>query len=469
MLPGRVIVLDVGKTLAKLSLWTEDCLRVDSRDRYNARVESAGHCFLDTEGIERWMVGVLAEFARMGPVTAIVPVAHGAAAAVVRGGRLACPVRDYEEPVEPTVRSDYERQRDSFARTGSPALPDGLNLGMQLHCLEREHPEILCGDARILTWPQYWAWRLCGVAAAEVSSLGCHTDLWYPGARRPSDLAISRGWAERLPPLRRADEVLGTLSEEWVSRTGLSREVRVYCGMHDSNASLLAARSCPEIAGREATVIATGTWFVAMRTPTGHLTPDLAALPQSRDCLVNVDVFGQPVPSARFMGGRELELLGGLDGATPEALLAALPAVLAAESMVLPTWVSGVGPYPNAPGRWLAEPDDPAARGVAAALYAALMTDTSLELIGARDRLLVEGRFGASPLFMQALATLQRDAAVLVNGGSEAGVAIGALRLVDPTVAPPAGTLERIAPLAADLAEYKRRWCSAIGSAGRVP
>ena len=27
-------------------------------------------------------------------------------------------------------------------------------------------------------YPQYWAYRLTGVLANEVTSLGCHTDLW---------------------------------------------------------------------------------------------------------------------------------------------------------------------------------------------------------------------------------------------------------------------------------------------------
>lgn len=29
-------------------------------------------------------------------------------------------------------------------------------------------------------YPQYWALRLTGIAANEVTSLGCHTDLWNP-------------------------------------------------------------------------------------------------------------------------------------------------------------------------------------------------------------------------------------------------------------------------------------------------
>ncbi len=456
MLPGRVIVLDVGKTLAKLSLWSEEGRLIEEHERYNARVESGGRHALDTEGIERWVEQMLRHVARGGPVSAIVPVAHGAAAAVLRAGRLACPVADYEDPVPLKLRAAYDGQRDVFALTGSPALPEGLNLGVQLYRLEQEQPGLLTGDACIVTWPQYWAWKLSAVAACEVSSLGCHTDLWRPGEGGPSAIARERGWFARLAPLRRAGERLGSLSEEWALRTGLSAEVGIYCGVHDSNAALLAARGFADTAAEEVTVISTGTWFVAMRLSQAAAV-DWAALPESRDCLVNVDVEGRPIPSARFMGGRELERIGGLGAADAQAAVQALPEVLETGAMALPGWVPGVGPYAQSRARWLHEPRNPAARAAAAGLYAALMTDTCLELIGSSGSLIVEGRFASTDVFVRALAALRSDAQVLVNRAEQSGVPYGALRLLDPTVRPP-GTLQRIAPLEADLTPYKARW-----------
>ena len=416
-----------------------------------------GRRWLDTEGIERWLLDALTQFAQCGPVAAIVPVAHGAAAALVRDGRLACLVSDYEDPIPGDLRVTYDAQRDSFALTGSPALPDGLNLGAQLYRLEQERPELLSAHTCIIPWPQYWGWRLSGVAASEVSSLGCHTDLWRPGEGGPSSLARTRGWAQRLAPLRRAQEMLGQLREDWAARTGLSNAVQIYCGLHDSNAALLAARAFPQVAGRETTVVSTGTWFVAMRM-SGMVAPcDLAALPESRDCLVNVDVEGRPVPSARFMGGRELELIGGLDVSAPAEVSKALSQVIETRTMALPGWVPGVGPYPQAQARWSGEPRGAASRAAAGALYAALMTDASLDLIGGRERVIIEGRFASVEVFVRALAALRPDTQVLINNDQEGGVPFGALRLVDPTLAAH-GSLQRVSPLGVDLSNYKLRW-----------
>jgi sugar (pentulose or hexulose) kinase len=264
-------------------------------------------------------------------------------------------------------------------------------------------------------------------------------------------MAKARGWAEKFAPLVRAGDVVGTLKPELARLTGLSPGVQVLAGLHDSNAALLAARGFPEIAANEATVLSTGTWFIAMRSPVGPV--DLAALPEARDCLVNVDVAGRPVPSARFMGGREIELLGeridvaGTDG---------LAEVLIDNAMVLPSQVSGCGPFPSAFGRWINPPADPTARRAAVCLYAALMADTALDLIGAKDRLLIEGRFVGSELFTRALATL-RPGTQVYTASAEADLSFGALRLAVPGLAPQ-GALTPVAPLERNLFAYRAEW-----------
>ncbi len=459
---GRAtIVLDVGKTLAKLSLWSPDGAMIERRVRANARTETGTYIALDAAGIEAWMAETLRDFAKLADVGAIIPVGHGAAAAIIRDDRLACPPLDYENAMPADLRTRYEAERDAFSNTGSPRLPDGLNLGAQIFRLEALDPDLARGT-QILPWAQYWSWLLCGVAASEVTSLGCHTDLWNPLTGVPSKLAERRGWAGRLAPLHGAGEVLGTLTPAWIARTGLPADTEVHCGLHDSNAALLAARGFAEIADSESTVLSTGTWFVAMRSPKDAASMDASRLHEARDCLINVDAFGKPIPSARFMGGREIETLIGLDtrriDIAPDqpALLAALPDVLASGAMVLPSFAPGFGPFPHGRGRWIAEPDDPVARRAAVSLYAALVADASLSLIGTRERLLIEGRFAEGQVFVRALAALRPDLRVY-TGKAHNDVSYGALRLLDAKL-PPAEPLELVQPLGVDLAPYRDQW-----------
>lgn len=463
---GTYVVVDIGKTLSKVTLWTRDGRMVDRQVRPNVACEKDGVRCLDAEGIGRWLRMSLGNWAGH-PVEAIVPVAHGAGfAAIGDDGLLFAPL-DYEQPIPQEVMAAYRAQRDPFTITGSPALPDGLNLGAQVWWMAQRHPQAMA-RATLLPWAQYWAWFLSGRAVSEVTSLGCHTDLWNPSEACFSPMAQRLGWAERFAPVVGAGDVIGVLRPELASETGLPATTQVLAGLHDSNAALLAARGFAEIAGNEATILSTGTWFVAMRL-TGESVP-AAMLPEARDTLVNVDAYGAVVPSARFMGGREIETVIQIDTRRVDIrpdqprLMEAVPGLLARGTMMLPTLAPGFGPFPNGDARWLDAPAEWTgswyARRAAMCLYAALVADTALGLIGSRGRLLIEGRFAEAEVFVRALAALRPETQVFVANAHN-DVSFGALRLIDPSLEP-SGELRRIDPLGGDLDAYRSRWRDAV-------
>lgn len=455
---GSIITVDIGKTTSKVTLWSRAGTLLDRQTRANSACESEGLRRLDAEGIGAWLIEALGGYSAH-PVEAIVPVAHGAGVAALKDGVLAFPPLDYEQALPPEIMAEYRAERDDFALTGSPALPDGLNLGSQLFWLDRLCPKAM-EIATLLPWAQYWAWFLGGEAVSEVTSLGCHSDLWNPSNGDYSPLAKRWGWNRRFAPLVKASKPIGTLRPELAEKTGLSPKVLILAGLHDSNAALLAARGFPEIADHEATVLSTGTWFIAMRLARGDV--DLAAMPEMRDCLMNVDAFGQPVPSSRFMGGREIEKLietGSsridIDSDQP-ALLNEIAPVLSGNAAVLPTLAPGCGPFPEHRHSWLNRPEDILQRRTAAGLYAALVADTALDLIGSKDRLLIEGRFAQAQVFVRALAGL-RPGTRIYTANAENDVSFGALRLIDPGLTPQ-GELLLVEPLEIDLSEYKTSW-----------
>jgi len=458
-----VVVLDVGKTLAKLTLWSTDCVLLDRATRPNERkLSRRGYPTLDVEGIEAWMISTLKSFSGQGSIRAIVPVAHGAAGVILAADGSYVEPLDYEAALPDELYKQYLAQRDPFKETGSPALPCGLNLGAQLHWLEAILPDVL-HDAVFVTWPQFWAWRLSGVAATEVTSLGTHTDLWRPFQGTPSGLARRRGWAQRFAPLHRAWDKLGPVTCFWRERCGLPENCQVVCGIHDSNADLLAVRA--QIGNRDHTVLSTGTWFIAMRSCPER--SDFGGLQEDRDCLVNVNAFNVPVPSARFMGGRETELLEEgiqIDPALQEdALLRRAAELVKTGVFALPAFQKGVGPYPRLEGRWIGRPDDQIGRRAAAGLYLALMADTSLTLIDSRERLVVEGRFIADPVFARALASLRPGQSVHLAPSSNS-LCYGAIGLVAPETVPESELVE-VKPLPFAIAAYTSRWREQLASA----
>ncbi|MCU0910250.1 MAG: carbohydrate kinase, partial [Rhodobacteraceae bacterium] len=308
--------------------------------------------------------------------------------------------------------------------------------------------------ARVVTYPQYWGFRLTGVAACDVSSLGCHTDLWAPEARGFSALVDRLGLAGRMAPARAASDVLGPILPDVARRTGLPPATPVLCGIHDSNASLL-----PHLMARQPpfSVVSTGTWVVAMCVGGRRV-----ALDPERDTLINVSAFGDPIPSARFMGGRAFESIAGRD--PPPAAEADLAAVLAGGIMLLPAVVPGSGPFQGRPARWLGD-EPPAGSGVrtaAASFHAALMTATCLDLAGHEGPVVVEGPFARNAAYCAMLAAACGCA--VVPSADATGTSHGAALLALPAgarlTAPPAP-----APAAAPpaMAAYAAAWREAAG------
>ena len=70
---------------------------------------------------------------------------------------------------------------------------------------------------------------------------------------------------------------------------------------------------------------------------------DIDNLDPSRDCLANIDAFGRAVPSARFMGGREFEMLTS----PREPSEATIRDILWNEVLLLPSVVENSGPFPG--------------------------------------------------------------------------------------------------------------------------
>ncbi|PTT89389.1 L-fuculose kinase, partial [Pelomonas sp. HMWF004] len=255
--PGTV-VLDIGKTNAKLTLIDAAGATLAERRTPNTVRRDGPYPHHDTERLWAWMLAQLRELSKLAHIRAIVPVTHGATAALVDEAGLVLPVLDYEHPLPNAECAAYDTLRPAFADSGSPGLPAGLNLGRQLAWLQARHPADFARATQLLMYPQYWAWRLCGVAASEVTSLGCHTDLWQPSEGRFSALVERQGWVPLFPPRREAWARLGVLRPELAADTGLPADCEVVCGIHDSNASLLRHLLTLPSSGA-CTVLSTGT------------------------------------------------------------------------------------------------------------------------------------------------------------------------------------------------------------------
>jgi len=442
-----IAVFDVGKTNAKIAL-VDPALgqEIWSARRPNEVVEREAGRELDVIAIERWLLEVLREAPERPRVAAIVPIAHGAAAVLVDHDGVVLAAPDYEDPRFDTVAEEYAPLRDPWSSTFSPNLPHGLNLGRQLFYLQTRRPDVFARTAQILTYPQYWSWRLSGVMSTEVTSLGTHTDLWRPHDQTYTQLARKQGWARRMPSMRNASDRLGRIRDGVAAATGLPASCEVACGIHDSNASYLRFLMDRE---REVfTVVSSGTWTIVM-TNRG----DLRRLREDRDMLANVNAFGAPVATARYMGGREYEVIaGGAEEPTVDAVIE----VISQGVIALPSFATA-GPYAGRPGRIEGDESLVGSRRTAlATLYSALMTAQLIESLGAAGEIFVDGPLARNPLFARLLGACVPVGTVRAypeGGGTRVAAYLGGLK------SPAAGALNSVAPLRLPgLLEYQANW-----------
>jgi sugar (pentulose or hexulose) kinase len=448
--PHHIAVIDIGKTNAKLALVDRSTLtEIAVVTRPNTVLQGPPWPHFDLEGHWAFLLDALGKFHRAHRVDAISVTTHGACAVLLdANGKLAAPCLDYEHTGPNEVADLYDTIRPPFAQTGSPRLSGGLNLGAQLHWQFHQDPSLRERTAHIVTYPQYWGHRLTGALACDVTSIGCHTDLWCPNIGTFSDLAKTLGIADKLAPVRKSNDILGVILPEIAQSTGLPKDTPVAVGIHDSNASLY-----PHILSQKGpfSVVSSGTWVIVMTVDGQDQVLDPA-----RDTLMNVNALGHPVPSARFMGGREYEIIQA--GQSIDPAPEDVAHVLANSVMILPAIEPLTGPFQNHTMRWTGQ--EPAKgtgiRSAALSFYLAMMTSTCLELTGADGPIIVEGPFARNMEFMTMLsAATQRP--VLQSQGAT-GTSIGAALLFGNESSLPAPKAVGFDAKAHAKANYATQW-----------
>ena len=199
---------------------------------------------------------------------------------------------------------------------------------------------------------------------------------------------------------------------------------KVLAGVHDSNANYLRYLAGGQ---KKFTLLSTGTWIIGFDTEA-----KLDSLIQEKDTVSNTDVFGNQVACCLFFGGREFEILS--EGAPGEAAtLVAIQHIIDQKTYALPSFTDGGGPVPHSGGKGKVigeRPDTAEQRASVASLYCALMVSESLDAIGSRYDIIVDGPFSKNLAFLQVLVQLREGQRVLASDlrdGTTAGAACLAL------------------------------------------
>jgi len=453
-----VLIFDIGKTHVKVTLLNLSGDKLYQNRTSNSVRDTLPYPSFDVDHIWSWLVQEITDLSKTYDITVISIATHGAAAALIdtESETLLLPIMDYEFESYPDDLTNYDSLRPNFERTGSPKFPAGLNLGRQLHWQSKLLSDSDRQSATLLMYPQYWAWRLTGEICTEITSLGCHTDLWDIQNNCPSPLLETLGLAHALPPLVNAWEPLGMVEENLATQLGLNSDCKVLPGVHDSNAGYLSILKTPK--KERPTVVSSGTWSVVMDSQAS-----LETLEMSKDMLVNIDAEGTPLATARYMGGREFGLICERlnTDITTTFTDEDIQDIIHSDTFILPSYCSGTGPYPNKKGRIIFGEDKIEINGKAAAtLYSALMLNDILKRLDPDTRrdILIEGSFAKNSVLCALVAQLNPNRRVRIENQGN-GVTKGCFLLTRWHETLPAPTNPEIAPYPLEsFIDYAREW-----------
>lgn len=470
---GTVAVLDIGKTNVKLNAVTADGVVLETLSVANPVLPGPPSRHHDLESLGEWVFSGLAALASRHPLQTFVAAGHGSGGVLVGddpdvAAGAALPMIDYEQPLPEAIRQGYAPLAGSFFDRGSATMHSATHQARQLYWMQEHAPDAVAAARWYLGLPQYWAWRLSGVAASEASSLGAQSQLWNVAERRFAPIVGARGWQRLMPDFADAWQVLGAVRPELVRRHGLPRGLRVLAGGHDSSLNYYRYHA----AGlTDFIVISTGTWIVGFsgRTP-------LDRLDEHRGMTLNSDVFGKPLGGVLTMGGREFSHVAGAEPPATPVPDDVVLGLIARDTMALPSFGDDDGLFPGSAGRGRINgppPATPVERKALALLYCALLTAECVEALGPGPLVVLDGSFLRDPLYARLVAALLPNRRVRFNldaYGVASGTALLAregrrqgpapLSLADP------GDVSRLSPA---LAVHASQWRARAGQNTALP
>lgn len=455
----NTLIIDIGKTNIKLHVLNTGYQSVFSKQMSNTIDHSGQYPSTCVDTIWSWLCSTIKDVTKQFSVGCLTITTHGATAALIdrnakSGNGLVLPVLDYEYANVYEQSLQYETIRPSFEKTYSPSLPAGLNLGRQLYWLKQNFSKEFEQATDILMYPQYWGWRFTGQRFSEITSLGCHTDLWSIKDNDYSPLVDELACRQRFPEIKPAWYHSGNVSADICEQLGLEQGCQFYNGLHDSNASFLRYRLTQK--NVPFTVVSTGTWTISMASQVS-----LTNLQPSKDMLANVDALGSPIACARFMGGREFEAICERAGSWlgEQFTQDDLQRVIDQQVFALPDFSEGSGPFGGNNSGFVGSVDQ--VSGIAlATIYCALMIHYQLTLLQAQGNVFIEGAFLKNPLLCAVLNQLCDQQEVYLSL-DDTGTVLGAAYLTNwENVESQIETKLASKTQLTGLIDYKNQWLS---------
>ena len=295
-----IAVFDVGKTNKKLFLFDEQYRIVYERSaRFIETVDEDGDACENIESLRLSVFDSLRQvFSKKEfDIRAINFSTYGASLVYIdEEGNPLTPLYNYLKAYPQALRDQfymrYGGEAEFSSITASPVL-GSLNSGMQLYRLKEERPHVFRQVKYALHLPQYISYLISGVPCSDMTSIGCHTNLWDFRHNRYHRWVKEEGVEPVLAPILPYDTV------HEAAFPGNSYTVGI--GLHDSSAALI-----PYLVNflEPFVLISSGTWCISLNPFTDA---PLTVEELEHDCLCYLQYSGRPVKASRLFAGQEHE------------------------------------------------------------------------------------------------------------------------------------------------------------------
>lgn len=299
MNPAKVIaIFDIGKTNKKLLLFDEQYKLVyEESKQLDEITDEDGFACEDVSTLTQWVKDsfskVLAE--KKFDIKAVNFSAYGASFVYLDEElKVIPPLYNYLKPYSPELQKkfydDHGGESIVARQTASPVLGN-LNSGMQLYRLKYEKPDMFKKIKWALHLPQYLSYVLSSTINSDITSIGCHTNLWNFQYNKYHQWVNEERIDDKLPGILKCTEIAGYSSGK----------IPTGAGLHDSSAALI-----PYLASFQEpfVLLSTGTWCISLN-PFNH--SQLTNNELNQDCLCYLSYEGKPVKASRLFAGYEHE------------------------------------------------------------------------------------------------------------------------------------------------------------------
>jgi sugar (pentulose or hexulose) kinase len=294
-----VLIFDVGKTNKKLLLFDEQYKLVyEESVQFKETVDEDGFPCEDVDALTKWVWEKFWQFTlnKEYSIRGVNFSAYGASFIHLNDYyKPFTPLYNYLKPYPAELKKHfydtYGGESLIAKQTASPVL-GSLNSGMQLYRLKYEKPKIFHQIKYSLHLPQYLSFIISKKVASDITSIGCHTNLWDFQKNKYHEWVKREKIYTKLAPIFSTDKIL---------RRNDAKTIPAGIGLHDSSAALIPYLSSfvePFI------LLSTGTWNISLN-PFNHQM--LSDYELSQDCLCYLTYKGEPVKASRLFAGYEHE------------------------------------------------------------------------------------------------------------------------------------------------------------------